>query len=96
MSETNLTKAISLTSHPSTAGEHAPIHWHAGTAAERGPLIGSLTDVGKRNVMEHIQARTFDPALATPATASTALSRRGNLPVFRNAIGWSKDTNKRS
>ncbi len=51
MSETNLTKAISLTSHPSTAGEHAPIHWGAGTAAERGPLIGSLTDVGKRNVI---------------------------------------------
>lgn len=51
MSDTNQAKAISLTSHPSSPGDRTPIDWGAGNAADRGPIIGTLTDTGKRNVI---------------------------------------------
>ena len=41
---------IRLTSH--NAGMHAPpIHWGAGTAAERGPVVGTTTNRAHRNVI---------------------------------------------
>jgi len=41
---------IQLTSHPRRGGKATPINWGAATAAERGPLVASLTS-GRRNVI---------------------------------------------
>jgi GTP cyclohydrolase II len=43
---------IRLTSHPGSGkAHHFPIHWGAGTARERGPVIGSVTAAADRNVI---------------------------------------------
>ncbi|WP_428262747.1 GTP cyclohydrolase II [Haliangium sp.] len=43
---------IKLTSHPGSHGPPPlPIRWGAPSAAERGPIIGSLTDPERRNVI---------------------------------------------
>src|SRR5262249_58654335 len=43
---------IRLTSHPSGAKPHKfPLHWGAATAPARGPVIGSTTARGHRNVI---------------------------------------------
>ena len=45
-------KHIVLTSHPTTGGPPlVPIRWGAADPRERGPLIGSLTDRRRRNVI---------------------------------------------
>ena len=45
-------KHIVLTSHPATGGPPlVPIRWGTGDPRERGPLIGSLTDRRRRNVI---------------------------------------------
>ena len=56
MNETTKTrKHIVLTSHPSgSATKSLPIAWGAPTAAERGPLIGTVTNRGRRNVIGEI------------------------------------------
>ncbi len=41
---------IRLTSHQAQAGEHQ-IHWGAATAAERGPIIGTVSNRQQRNVI---------------------------------------------
>ncbi len=44
-------KHIKLTSHPTTTQKVVPITWGAKTAAERGPVIGTLTDTARRNAI---------------------------------------------
>ena len=65
---------IVLSSHPSASGRRAfEIHWGARTAAERGPVIASLTDVAHRNAIgTHGGAYAVYRALAV---ASGALQR---------------------
>jgi GTP cyclohydrolase II len=42
---------IVLTSHPDSRNQPAQIHWGAPTPKERGPIIASLTEPAKRNVI---------------------------------------------
>ncbi|MCG8554420.1 MAG: GTP cyclohydrolase II [Proteobacteria bacterium] len=45
-------KFISLTSHPGRSGTASlPIHWGEGSARQRGPVIGSLSNPAHRNVI---------------------------------------------
>ncbi|MBF0276420.1 MAG: GTP cyclohydrolase II [SAR324 cluster bacterium] len=62
-------KHIVLTSHPSVYDEkHFQIHWGASTPEERGPIIGSVTNVSHRNVIgAHSGSYTIYRALAVAA-----------------------------
>jgi len=52
MNRTNRTDHIRLTSHPDpNAKVRFPIHWGAPTARERGPVIGTVSRLGDRNVI---------------------------------------------
>lgn len=52
MTEQKKTKHITLTSHPGKHGtQPLPIKWGAKTAAERGPIIATVTDAKHRNVI---------------------------------------------
>jgi GTP cyclohydrolase II len=52
MTHTNRPDHIRLTSHPTPGGKLAfPIHWGAPTARERGPVIGTVSRPGDRNVI---------------------------------------------
>ncbi|MBM4252460.1 MAG: GTP cyclohydrolase II [Deltaproteobacteria bacterium] len=42
---------IKLTSHPERGAKHIPVNWGAATAAERGPIIGTVTNPNQRNVI---------------------------------------------
>ena len=42
---------IVLTSHPTSGAKPTPLHWGAATPAERGPVVGTLTAGGQRNVI---------------------------------------------
>jgi len=58
---------IVLTSHPlgRTAGQSPPIRWGAATAAERGPVVASLTNPAQRNAIgTHSGAYALYRALA--------------------------------
>ena len=58
---------IVLTSHPlgRTAGQSPPLHWGAATAAERGPVVASLTNPAQRNAIgTHSGAYALYRALA--------------------------------
>ncbi len=57
---------IVLTSHPPAgATKPLPVHWGAPTAAERGPLVATLSDPAKRNVIgAHAGAYALYRALA--------------------------------
>ena len=64
---------IVLTSHPRRDAGAMPIHWGAATAAERGPVVASLTNPAHRNVIgTHSGAYAVYRALAV---ASGALQR---------------------
>src|SRR6059058_1254082 len=66
---------IVLTSHPlgRVAGQSPKLQWGAPTAAERGPVIASLTDPAQRNAIgTHAGAYAVYRALAV---ASGALQR---------------------
>ncbi|MHB9051773.1 MAG: GTP cyclohydrolase II [Thiomonas delicata] len=66
---------VVLSSHPGTGGSvHAPeIRWGAATAAERGPVVATLTDPRRRNAIgTHAGAYALYRALAV---ASGALDR---------------------
>ncbi len=62
-------KHIVLTSHPATgARKPLPIHWGAPTAKERGPVIGTVTHPGHRNVIgTHSGSYSVYRALAVAA-----------------------------
>jgi len=52
MTRSNRPDHIRLTSHPVPGGKpRFPIHWGAGTARERGPIIGTVSRPGDRNVI---------------------------------------------
>jgi len=64
---------IVLTSHTRRDKPAEPIHWGAPTAAERGPVIATLTDAARRNVIgTHAGAYAIYRALAV---ASGSLQR---------------------
>jgi GTP cyclohydrolase II len=61
-------KHIVLTSHPGKSDTYVPAHWGAATAAERGPLVGSFTHPGRRNVIgAHAGSYAIYRALAIAA-----------------------------
>ncbi|MGY3426431.1 hypothetical protein ACVWZW_006935 [Bradyrhizobium sp. F1.13.4] len=52
MSRANRTDHIRLTSHPEPGRKAAfPIHWGAADARARGPIIGTVSRAGDRNVI---------------------------------------------
>jgi len=52
MSVSNRPDHIRLTSHPDPGAKvRFPIHWDAPTARERGPIIGTVSQLGLRNVI---------------------------------------------
>ena len=52
MSVSNRQDHIRLTSHPDPGAKvRFPIHWGAPTARERGPVIGTVSQLGQRNVI---------------------------------------------
>ncbi|MFT3791421.1 MAG: GTP cyclohydrolase II [Rudaea sp.] len=74
---------IVLTSHPDSRSQAAPIHWGAPTPKQRGPIIASLTDPAKRNVIgTHSGAYAVYRALAI---ASGRLDR-GHRPDLTNTM----------
>jgi GTP cyclohydrolase II len=42
---------IKLTSHPERGSKLIPVNWGAATSAERGPIIGTVTNPNQRNVI---------------------------------------------
>ncbi len=61
-------KHIKLTSHPHRSDDIVPIRWGAGSAAERGPVVATLTDAGRRNAIGvHSGAYSLYRALAIAA-----------------------------
>jgi GTP cyclohydrolase II len=68
---------IVLTSHPRRDGKHArPVEWGASDARRRGPVIGTLTDAAKRNVIgAHSGSYALYRALAVAAGTLDPLHR---------------------
>ena len=69
---------IVLTSHPlgRSAGQSPPIRWGAATAAERGPVVASLTNPAQRNAIgTHSGAYGLYRALAIAANKLSPLHR---------------------
>jgi GTP cyclohydrolase II len=92
---TNQPRHIHLTSHPEPSAHRWPLHWGAGSAEERGPVIGSVTRPADRNVIgTHggsyslyralaVSAGTLSP-LQRPDLANThPVTRIGPLPQWR-------------
>jgi hypothetical protein len=78
MTTPNRTTHIRLTSHPEpgTSTHRFPLRWGAATAKERGPVIGSVTSPGDRNVIgAHGGAYSLYRALAISARAMNPLAR---------------------
>ena len=78
MTTPNRTTHIRLTSHPEpgTSTHRFPLRWGAATAKERGPVIGSVTSPGDRNVIgAHGGAYSLYRALAISARALNPLAR---------------------
>lgn len=75
---------IKLTSHP---GQHRPlpIRWGAGSPPERGPVVGTLSDPSKRNVIgTHSGSYAVYRALAVAARALDPEHR----PDFTDTTPW--------
>lgn len=61
-------KHIKLTSHPHDSRDTIPVNWGAGSAAERGPVIGTISDTDRRNVIgAHSGSYSLYRALAVAA-----------------------------
>lgn len=77
MTTPNRSSHIRLTSHPEPeAPARFPIRWGAGTPAERGPVIGTVTNPGLRNVIgAHGGAYALYRALAVSSGALNPLVR---------------------
>jgi GTP cyclohydrolase II len=74
MNTPNKTSHIRLTSHPEPGLR--PIHWSATTPEERGPVIGTVTRQGERNVIgSHGGAYGIYRALAVSAGALNPLAK---------------------
>jgi len=73
---TNQPRHIRLTSHPEPMAHRWPISWGAATPAERGPVIGSVTRPGDRNVIgTHGGSYSLYRALAVSAGTLSPLQR---------------------
>ncbi|MEE8188354.1 MAG: GTP cyclohydrolase II [Kiloniellales bacterium] len=69
-------KHIVLTSHPRGGDKRNPINWGAADPRERGPVIGSLTDPAKRNVIgAHSGSYALYRALAIAAGSLSPLHK---------------------
>ncbi len=77
MSETRRpAKHIVLTSHPRDGENRLPIAWGAADARARGPVVGSLTDPGQRNVIgAHSGSYALYRALAIAAGSLSPLHK---------------------
>lgn len=51
MNENSKSGHIRITSHPAAQGTTLPIHWGAGSPAERGPVVGTVANRSQRNVI---------------------------------------------
>jgi GTP cyclohydrolase II len=72
----NAPRHIRLTSHPEPQAHRWPLHWAAPTAAERGPVIGSVTRPADRNVIgTHGGSYSLYRALAVSAGTLSPLQR---------------------
>ena len=59
---------IKLTSHPHDTQNTIPTNWGAANSRERGPIVGTLTDLGRRNAIgTHSGAYSLYRALAVAA-----------------------------
>ncbi|HEX9648103.1 MAG TPA: GTP cyclohydrolase II [Alphaproteobacteria bacterium] len=89
---------IRLASHPGAgAGKAPPIAWGAASAAERGPVIGTLTDLARRNVIgAHaggyalyralaIAAQSLDPVHVPDLTDTAPAATIGPFPQWADA-----------
>ena len=77
MTRSNRTDHIRLTSHPAPGAKHRfPINWGAGTARERGPIIGTVSRPQERNVIgSHGGSYAVYRALAVSAGALDPIRR---------------------
>ncbi|SFV19673.1 GTP cyclohydrolase N terminal, partial [Bradyrhizobium arachidis] len=77
MSRANRTEHIRLTSHPEPGKKAAyPIHWGAADARARGPIIGTVSRAGDRNVIgSHGGSYAMYRALAVSAGALDPIKR---------------------
>jgi GTP cyclohydrolase II len=77
MTETkHSSKHIVLNSHPSGTSKAVPIRWGAATARERGPIVGTLTDPSRRNVIGvHFGSYAVYRALAVAAGSLSPLHK---------------------
>jgi len=72
----NQPRHIRLTSHPEPLAHRWPIQWAAATPLERGPVIGSVTRPGDRNVVgTHGGSYSLYRALAVSAGTLSPLQR---------------------
>ena len=77
MNRANRTDHIRITSHPEPGGKpRFPIHWGAATARERGPIIGTVSRPGDRNVIgSHGGSYALYRALAVSSGALDPIRR---------------------
>jgi GTP cyclohydrolase II len=77
MNRSNRTKHIRLTSHPEPGAKlRFPIRWGAGTARERGPIIGTVSQLQDRNVIgSHGGSYAIYRALAVSSGALDPIRR---------------------
>ena len=77
MNRSNRTDHIRITSHPEPGGKlRFPIRWAAPTARERGPVIGTVSKLGDRNVIgSHGGSYALYRALAVSARALDPIRR---------------------
>ncbi len=80
MADTKHPPPIRLTSHPARRSPKAlPIVWGAASAAERGPVVATMTDIDRRNVIgAHSGAYSVYRALAI-ASGQLKASHRADL-----------------
>jgi GTP cyclohydrolase II len=87
MTRSNRIDHIRLTSHPVPGGKHLfPIQWGAGTARERGPIVGSVLRLRDRNVIgSHGGSYAVYRALAVSSGALDPI-RRPDLTNTQPAV----------
>src|SRR5450432_2252064 len=88
MTRSNRPDHIRLTSHPEPGGKpRFPIHWGATTARERGPIIGTVSRLGDRNVIgSHGGSYALYRALAVSSGALDPIRRPDLTNTFPAAI----------
>ena len=85
---------IKLSSHPDGSQEATPIRWGASSPAERGPIVGTLKDAGRRNAIgAHagsyslyralaVAAGSLDPVHVPDLTDTAPAARIGPVPQW--------------